>query len=210
MKTSHGRAFDHNNKEERDQQRLTALIGGSFDPIHNGHLHLARELLKDPLISVVAFLPVGRHHFKGDRAVLSYSNRAALIARVLEPSMELWEDDASGNGFTADLIRRLRIRYPEKRFAFVIGSDNLSQLPLWREYEWLRENLFFIVIPRPGYDLRMPEPAPRCQIKAIDAPDISSSQIRALIASGQPLTGLLPQCIEEDVVKLYTQGEQHP
>jgi nicotinate-nucleotide adenylyltransferase len=123
--------------------------------------------------------------------------------------MELWEDDASGNGFTADLIRRLRIRYPEKRFAFVIGSDNLSQLPLWREYEWLRENLFMIVITRPGYDLRMPEPARRCQIKAIDAPDISSSQIRALIASGQPLTGLLPQCIEEDVVKLYTQGEQH-
>ena len=186
------------------QDTFTALIGGSFDPIHNGHLHLARELLKDPQIGELAFLPVGRHHFKRDSLVLSFADRLGLISKVLEPGMQLWDDDASGSGYTADLIRRLRMKYAGKRFAFVIGSDNLSQLPLWRDYEWLRENLVFIIVPRLGFELILPEPPIRCMIKVIDPPAVSSSQVRALIASSQTITGLVPPSIEAEVVKLYT------
>lgn len=188
-----------------DHGSLTALIGGSFDPIHNGHLHLARELLKDPSIQELAFVPVGRHHFKRDQMILSYAQRLGLISHVLEPGMQLWEDDAQGSGYTADLIRKLQLKYPKKSFAFVIGSDNLTQLPLWRDYEWLRQNLLFIVVARPGYQGNLPEPSPRCLFPALNPPDISSSQIRSLLAKGSSIAGMVPQVIEEELIRLYGQ-----
>lgn len=188
---------------------FTALIGGSFDPVHNGHLYLARELLKDPDILELAFVPVGRHHFKMDLSILSFDERVGLISRVLEPGMQLWEDDAQGSGFTADLIRRLSSKYPDKRFAFVIGSDNLSQLPRWHEYEWLKRNLTFIVIPRPGYELVFPQNPPlSLLVKSINPPDVSSSRIRQLVLQDSPIDGLVPERIREEIITLYSRGNK--
>lgn len=188
---------------------FTALIGGSFDPIHNGHLFVAAELLKDPLINRLAFVPVGRHNFKHALTVLSFSQRSSLIARAIEPGMELWDDDEAGSGYTSDLIQRLRKSHPGMRFAFVIGSDNLPQLPQWHDYEWLRQELSFIVIPRPGYELSLPEPAPQVMIRDIHPPEVSSSQIRSRIKAGLPIDGLVPVHLKTDIIKLYKEASQH-
>jgi len=197
------------NRPGTGKSGFTALIGGSFDPVHNGHLHLARELLKDPDILELAFIPVGRHHFKHDLSVLSFEERVNLISQVLEPGMQLWEDDAEGSGFTSDLIRRLSTRYPDKHFAFVIGSDNLAQLPKWHEYDWLRQHLAFIIIPRPGYKLVFPpQPPSQYLIKPIDPPDVSSSQIRKHVSLGLPIDSLVPQSIKEEIITLYSKGNK--
>lgn len=192
----------------RLENRFTALIGGSFDPLHNAHLFLARELLKDRQISEAVFMPVGKHNFKHPQTVLGYAQRRKLISQALEPGMQLWDDDETGSGFTSDLIRLLRIRHPEKDFAFVIGSDNLAQLPRWHDYEWLVHHLTFIVIPRPGFKTILPDPAPNCLIRDIHPPDISSSQIRARIAAGLPITELVPGHLENEIIKLYTEASK--
>lgn len=192
-----------NNTEPPSPGSLTALLGGSFDPIHVGHLHIARSLLTDPLISELAFLPVGRHHFKQDSTVLDYSLRRMLILKTLENGMLLWDEDAYGTGFTSDLIRKLTDKYPQKQFGFVIGSDNLPQLPSWHQYEWLRQHLLFIVVPRPGFPLQVPEPAPRYIVSQISPPEVSSRIIRERVQQGLSIEGMVPANISRDVIRLY-------
>jgi len=184
--------------------KLTALFGGNFDPIHNGHLYVARQLLQDPLIGELAFLPVGNHHFKSGHTVLDYQVRHRLIAKVLEPGMLLWDEDNQAQGYTSQLIQRLQLKYPGMRFGFVIGSDNLPQLPSWYDYQWLQAHVYFIVIPRPGYAVIPPDPAPQYIVKHLTPPDISSSQIRSLIAKQQSIQGLVPQVVIDEITQLYT------
>lgn len=124
-----------------------ALLGGSFDPIHNGHLHIAREILKSGYVSRLVFLPNARHNFKKSNVVLDFQHRLALVRDALEPGMEAWEDDADGSGYTAELLQKLYRKHPQLLFHFVIGSDNLANLPLWYDFAWLRANARFLIIP---------------------------------------------------------------
>ena len=181
-----------------------ALLGGSFDPIHNGHLHIAREILRSGLVSGVIFLPNARHNFKQGSVLLDFNTRYDLVASVLEPGMEVWDDDAQGSGFTSELLQRLRRKHPERFFFWVIGSDNLEALPRWHDFPWLRENVRFLIIPRPGY------PASGSVLKRIRrktlkiAPsDVSSTLVRQRIQAGKSIAGLVPRSIAARVVSLY-------
>ncbi len=181
-----------------------ALLGGSFDPIHNGHLRIARQVLKSGIADTVAFVPNASHNFKKDSVVLDFSTRLDLVKTVLEPNIEAWDDDAAGSGYTADLMRRVYARYPQDRFYFIIGSDNLVNLTSWHDYPWLRQNVRFLIIPRPGYppQERLLKRIRRKTLK-MEPCELSSTRIRQLIAGGKPISGLVPEAIEEMVVKLY-------
>lgn len=197
------------NTDPSRPQRYIAIIGGSFDPIHNGHLYLAEKLCQDPEIERVAFLPVGNHNFKKDRIVLPFEQRLQLIQKVLQPGVEVWLDDASGSGYTADLMRRLQGKYPDKHFAFVIGSDNLKQLHLWYDFEWLQSNVTFLIIPRVGYELQeLDELGIKYLLKDIRPPGVSSSAIRRNIAQGLSIRGLVSDKIESQVLELYQAGSR--
>jgi nicotinate-nucleotide adenylyltransferase len=181
-----------------------ALLGGSFDPVHNGHLHIAREILDSGAADAVAFLPNARHNFKKDSILLDYAHRYDLVQKVLEPGMEIWDDDAEDSGFTSDLIKRLLAKYPGRAFLWVIGSDNLASLRNWHDFTWLRKNVRFLIIPRPGYPC---DPAAlklirRKVLKTVPI-DISSTMVRERIAEGRDLTGLVPDSIAGLITKLY-------
>lgn len=195
------------NTEAQDPKRYTAIIGGSFDPIHNGHLYLAARLSADPEIETVALMPVGNHHFKKDTTILPFEQRLQLIQKVLQPGVEVWLDDAAGSGYTADLMCRLQAKYPEKHFAFVIGSDNLATLHHWYDFEWLKANVTFLIVPRVGYELQgLDELGINYLIKDIRPPEVSSSSIRQKIAQGLSIHGLVPEEIEPQVSRLYASG----
>lgn len=181
-----------------------ALLGGSFDPVHNGHLHIAREILCSGLVENVIFLPNARHNFKGSSVLLDYTARRQLIAAVLEPRMELWDDDSEGSGYTSDLLKRLCQAYPDRAFLWVIGSDNLSTLHLWHDFPWLRSNVHFLIIPRPDFpaDNKVLKRIRHKTLKTIPS-DISSSDIRSRIRAGKPIHGLVPPGIEDRVIQLY-------
>ena len=181
-----------------------ALLGGSFDPIHNGHLHIAREILKSGYVSRLVFLPNARHNFKKGNVVLDFQHRLALVRQALEPGMEAWEDDADGSGYTAELLQKLYRKHPQLLFHFVIGSDNLANLPLWYDFAWLKANARFLIIPRPGY------PSPQNVLRRIkrktlriEPCPISSSQVRSRIAAGKPISGLVPESLEQTIIELY-------
>ncbi|MFA7542928.1 MAG: nicotinate (nicotinamide) nucleotide adenylyltransferase [Candidatus Cloacimonadaceae bacterium] len=198
-----------------------AIFGGSFDPIHNGHLQLAKEVLSLNPINKVIMVPSFHHNFKGDKLVLDYDSRLALVKEaidsyyplefLIQPAedyrcpIEVWDSERGESGYTADLIRKLANEYPKQHFAFVLGADNLEQLHEWHDYEWLRENLHFIILPRP--EAIMP-----CDILSsishiiMDIPlcEISASEIRRRIAAGESIHGLVPEGIEAKVIELYS------
>ncbi|NLN85717.1 MAG: nicotinate (nicotinamide) nucleotide adenylyltransferase [Candidatus Cloacimonetes bacterium] len=181
-----------------------ALLGGSFDPIHNGHLHTAREILRLKAADTVVFLPNATHNFKRDKVLLDYSRRRELIAKVLEPGMEVWDDDAEGSGYTADLIRGLQQKHPDRSFLWVIGSDNLAELHRWHDFNWLKNNVRFLIIPRPGHPAnpKVLKKIRRKTLKTVPS-DISSTQIRQIIREGGSIRGLVPTAIEKSVVEFY-------
>ena len=181
-----------------------ALLGGSFDPVHNGHLHIAREILRSGSAESVVFLPNARHNFKRDSVLLDYERRRELVAAVLEPGMEVWDDDAQGSGYTSDLLKRLYQKHPDRCFLWVIGSDNLAGLPRWHDFNWLKGQVRFLIIPRPGY------PAAEAVLKRIrrktlkiTPSEVSSTLVRARIKTGESIADLVPQRIEERVKQLY-------
>lgn len=182
-----------------------ALLGGSFDPIHNGHLQIARQVLKAGFISRFIFLPNARHNFKQGSVVLDFEQRMDLVKATLEPGMEAWSDDATGTGYTSDLLRKIYQKYPRDDFYFVIGADNLAELHHWHDFPWLRKNVRFLIIPRPEYPLdnKILNRIRRKTIK-VELCNISSSQIRALIAEGKSISGLVPRAVEERIVHLYS------
>ena len=183
-----------------------AILGGSFDPIHNGHLGLARQILELSPVAKVVFMPNHRHRFKPSELRLSFNERCKNIRLALasHPEFELWLDDSTGSGYTADLMQRLHSLHPEKKFCFVIGSDNLDNLQQWYNYEWLRSNLFFLIIPRPGAELLSPTLSQiRHFVLKTEPIDVSSTQIRRLIRAGKSIAGLVPEPMESILTECY-------
>ena len=191
----------------RELEGATAILGGSFDPIHNGHLHIAEQVLYWTRITKILFIPNGKHHLKQATVKLSYAERYQLVvsATAYEPRFAVSQADKSGSGYTADLIKKLNAENPEIYYTFIIGADNLPQLDKWFDFSWVAKHIHFLVLPRPGYpiDLQI-----LSQIKAsllpIELSPISSTAIRAKIALGESISGLVPKAIEERVVQLYT------
>jgi len=187
-----------------DPTRYHAILGGAFDPIHLGHLNIARHLARLSHIEAVVFVPVRNHNFKRNGIALDWESRHSLISKVLEPGMLLWDCDSRGTGYTSDLMQGLTRRHPDKRFIFVIGADNIAALPQWHAADWLRHHTRFLAVCRPGYTVPRDLP-PGFHIEFADVPplDVSSTEIRARIAAGLDISEMVPETIAGEVVALY-------
>jgi nicotinate-nucleotide adenylyltransferase len=203
-----------------DLRGAWAILGGSFDPIHNGHLYLAKEVLSLSPIQKVILVPSYKHNFKGDRIVLDYDLRLELAKAavdhfcplhfIIQPvedfrsPIEVWDAERNESGYTSDLIRKLKQQRPEQNFAFIMGADNIKKLPEWHDFEWLRENLHFIILPRS-------ESSMSCDVldmikhSILEMPlcPISSSEIREKIARGESIAELVPPALEQRIRDLY-------
>jgi nicotinate-nucleotide adenylyltransferase len=199
-----------------------ALLGGSFDPIHNGHLYVAKEVLSLSPVHKIILIPSFNHNFKGDSIVLDYDSRLALAQEAVDhftplnfaiqtaedfrTPIEVWDAERGESGYTSDLIKKLVAQRPEQKFAFIIGADNLQKLPDWQDFHWLKDNLHFIILPRP--ESTMPCDVLSCINHSIlDMPlcPISSSLVRERIARGESITDLVPQGLEDRIRALYRQ-----
>lgn len=199
-----------------------AILGGSFDPVHNGHIYLAREVLSRTPVSKVLMVPAYKHNFKKKDIFLDYDLRLELLKKAIQncnllkfvsqpaeefsTPIEVWDSERGESGYTSDLIRKLKGELPEQNFAFIIGADNLEKLHLWHDYKWLKENVIFIVLPRPNAIIP-------CNILSeithhfLDIPmcEISSTQIRSRIARGQSITGMVDPTIEEEIIRSFNE-----
>jgi nicotinate-nucleotide adenylyltransferase len=185
-------------------------MGGTFDPIHHGHLVAAEEARWQFRLDQVLFIPTGQPWQKPagvspaeDRylmaAIATASNPAFAVSRL--------EIDTPGPTYTVDTLRRLRAELPAgTRLLFIGGTDLLRQLPTWREPEQVLALVEFIAASRPdadidGLDQQLPSAAGRVHRMEIPALAISSSDIRARVARGAPIEYLVPEGVARYIQK---------
>ena len=183
------------------------LLGGSFNPVHEGHLALARCALRYGGVERVVFLPTGNPPHKHD-GLADKLHRLAMVELAIagEDGMAVSREEIDREGviYTVDTLGRLRARYPECRWAYLIGADTVGQLGTWRHIEEVIRLCSFLVMMRPGEErgevLRDAERwrAAGADIRflEVDGPAISSTEIRALAAAGEPLAGLTTLPVE--------------
>jgi nicotinate-nucleotide adenylyltransferase len=202
----------------------TALYGGSFDPIHHGHLILAREAMEQLALDRVIFIPAAQSPFKLDRAPAPAAVRLAMVRAAIAGETR-FECDASeigreGPSFTVDTVEAWKQKASGDELFYFIGEDHLLELPKWRRFEELREMVKFIVFARlnapPGPDFvsiilgREPSGSSRFSPVIQRRVDISATDIRKRIAEGRSIRYLVPEAVREiiETHRLY-QGDTH-
>jgi len=183
--------------------RAVGLMGGTFDPIHYGHLLAAEEARQRFHLERVIFVPNGQPPHKKDYQVTPAERRyeMALLATASNPHFEVsrLELDRPGPSYSVDTVAVFRRQLgPEVRLYFITGADAILEILTWRNPEGLAAECEFIAVTRPGYDLaRLEQAVPRlaaARVHALRAPgvDISSTEMRRRAAAGESLRYLTP------------------
>lgn len=176
------------------------LFGGSFDPVHNAHLALARLALSELPLDEVRWVPVGQPWQKA-RQLAAPAHREAMVRLAIEgePRFKLdrTELQRSGASFTLDTVRELQAQHPGRQWVLILGQDQYAGLHTWRDWRALLSRVSLAVAKRPGA-LQQPHPDVLAVAhRAVPLPmmDVSSTKIRERIASGQGIDDLVPAAV---------------
>jgi nicotinate-nucleotide adenylyltransferase len=187
-----------------------AVLGGTFDPVHLGHLAVAAEAIQLLDLTEVVFMPAGQPYFKDLAAITPAADRLQMLKLAIagQPrySLSLMEIERPGPSYAVDSMTRLKARLePQDELYFVMGWDSLLSLPQWYAADRLIEICRIIAAPRPGYprpdlariEAALPGLSRRCTIMARPLIDISSSAIRRRVAGALPVEDMLPAAVWE-------------
>ncbi|MFI2374417.1 nicotinate-nucleotide adenylyltransferase [Streptomyces sp. NPDC018964] len=185
------------NGPARQGRRRLGVMGGTFDPIHHGHLVAASEVAAQFGLDEVVFVPTGQPWQKSHRAVSAAEDRylMTVIATAENPqfSVSRIDIDRGGPTYTVDTLRDLRALNPDTDLFFITGADALAQILTWRDSEELFSLAHFIGVTRPGHhltDAGLPEGG--VSLVEVPALAISSTDCRARVAKGEPVWYLVP------------------
>ena len=182
-------------------------MGGTFDPVHHGHLVAASEVADRFGLDEVVFVPTGRPWQKADREVSSPEDRylMTVIATASNPrfSVSRIEVDRPGPTYTVDTLRELRSRRPEvDELLFITGADALAEIVGWHGSADLFDLAHFVGVTRPGHELKDPGlPAGKVSLIEVPAMAISSTDCRARVAAGKPVWYLVPDGVVQYIAK---------
>jgi nicotinate-nucleotide adenylyltransferase len=181
-------------------------MGGTFDPVHHGHLVAASEVQARFELDEVIFVPTGQPWQKTDRKVSATEDRylMTVIATASNPrfSVSRVDIDRGGTTFTIDTLRELHAAYPDAELFFITGADALEQILSWRQAEELFSLAHFVGVTRPGYRLDDAH-LPNGSVSLIDVPAmaISSTACRERVANGLPVWYLVPDGVVQYISK---------
>lgn len=184
-----------------------ALYGGTFDPIHHGHLILAREAREQLALDRVVFIPAARSPFKPGIAITPPELRLAMVRAAIaeEPGFEVDDTEITrgGTSYTVDTVLSVRAREPDAELFWLIGQDHVRELPKWHRYTELCELVTFAVFTRRDGD-PLPEHLPRVTRQI----DISATDIRSRVANGLSIRYLVPESVRELIAqnRLYSRN----
>ncbi len=200
------------------------LFGGSFDPVHNGHLALARRALETVPLDRVLFIPAANSPFKRGRMHAGAEDRAEMLRLALEgePRFQLSRADLDRGGvsYSIDLVRGMREAYPDAELCFLVGADSLAGLHHWYCAGELVRLCRFVSFGRTGTRID-PEtlgfsPEINARLAADFVPDfdepVSSTDVRDRLARGDPAPDLLPSSVAEYALRhgLYSNNTRTP
>lgn len=202
--------------------RRIGIMGGTFDPIHNGHLVCAEQVREDFKLHAIIFIPTGQPVFKRGKKIASGEERLAMCRGAIADNpffdVSAIEVAREGDTYTIDTLRTLRAHYPSNvELFFIAGADAIASVSKWKDSDEMGKLAHFIGVDRPGYELSeerrtaIKASAPGIDISflTIEALAISSSELRNRLESGRSIRYLTPQVVVDHVMehKLYTNEE---
>ena len=194
------------------------VLGGTFDPVHKGHIMVAEEARARLDLAEVLFVPAGQPPLKEDSPILAVEHRVQMVRLAIADypyyKLSTIEIDRPGPSFTVDTIVELRDKLGDgDELFFIVGWDSLAQLPKWKEPSRLIKICRLVAVPRPGYSL--PDlnsldaviPGLSRRVILLDRPeiDINATEIRERVAQGLSIRHLVPEPVAEYIRqhKLY-------
>jgi nicotinate-nucleotide adenylyltransferase len=218
------------------EKQKIGLMGGTFDPVHKGHLAVARQVLDRYRLDIILFLPAAQPPHK-ERRLTQFAHRLAMLEACLaeEPAMSATALEAERRppSYTVDTLAELHRRLGEQNFYLIIGADMFVEIELWHRYRDIFRLADLIVAARPGVS----DDAVRQQAEALPGPftyeprqrlwqrrdgfrifylaetaeDVSSTRVRRLLARGEPVDELLPGPVLHYIRRhgLYATAAQH-
>lgn len=195
-------------------------MGGTFDPIHNGHLVAASEVAYRFQLDQVVFVPTGQPWQKAGRDVTAAEHRylMTMVATASNPrfTVSRVDIDRKGPTYTIDTLRDLRELFPDAELYFITGADSLASIMSWRDWEVMLEMANFVGVTRPGYELSkdmLPlESQTGIELIKIPAMAISSTDCRERAREGEPVWYLVPDGVVQYIAKnnLYGPNPDKP
>lgn len=194
------------------------IMGGTFDPIHNGHLVAASEVVHRFNLDQVLFVPTGQPWQKEQHNVTDAEHRylMTVIATAADARFEVSRVDIERPGptFTVDTLKDLRVQFgAELELFFITGADALSKILTWRDHEAVVEMAHLIGVTRPGHKLQNPGlPSEAITLMEIPALAISSTDVRARVAKSEPIRYIVPDGVSFYIKKhrLYLDADKNP
>jgi nicotinate-nucleotide adenylyltransferase len=198
-------------------RRRIGVMGGTFDPIHHGHLVAASEVHAWFGLDEVVFVPTGQPWQKSDRVVSSAEDRYLMTVIATASNPRFWvsrvDIDRGGPTYTIDTLRDLRAQVADAELYFITGADVLGDIFTWRDATELFELAHFVGCTRPGYAMDASSllgiPRDRVTIVEIPALAISSTDCRNRTSAGEPVWYLVPDGVVQYIGKHNLYGTRH-
>ena len=185
----------------------TALFGGTFNPLHNGHLAIAQSVLEQGLADEVWILITPCNPWKKDQALLDDRLRYDMVAQAVKEMDGVrasdYEFKLDKPSYTANTLRRISADYPDREFILTIGADNWVKFHNWRDADYILDNYPIIVYPRQDYPIE----SISGKATILDCPlmNVSSTQIRQMVKDGLSIDEKVPASVARTIqnLKLY-------
>ncbi|MEX0761945.1 MAG: nicotinate-nucleotide adenylyltransferase [Dehalococcoidia bacterium] len=182
------------------------VFGGTFDPVHNGHIAVAQHVLQAMDLDTMLMVPAGDPYMRSEGPVADAAHRVAMLEAAVADAPGLTistvDVDRPGPTYSIDTIEDLKTHFgSDTEYFLVVGADSLNALPRWKDVDRLVKESTLVVVGRPGADKReaMPPGHPAKNATFIKGPmvDVSATEIRRRLAAGQPVTGMIPEPVED-------------
>jgi len=186
------------------------VMGGTFDPIHNGHLVAASEVASAFNLDEVVFVPTGSPYLKEKVTPAEHRYLMTVIATASNPRFKTSriDIDRGGDTYTVDTLTEMTEMYPGAELVFISGADAIAQILTWKDVDKLWPLAHFVAVSRPGHQLTIPD-APAGSISSLEIPAlaISSTDVRARVRAGKPVWYLVPDGVVQYIAKNKLYGD---
>jgi nicotinate-nucleotide adenylyltransferase len=192
--------------EAEHRRPRIGVMGGTFDPIHNGHLVAASEVAQHFHLDEVVFVPTGQPYQKQNATPGEHRYLMTVIATASNPmfTVSRVDIDRGGPTYTIDTLRDLRKEHPDAELFFITGADAVEQILDWKNIDELWSLAHFVAVSRPGHTLTV-SGLPREDVSLLEVPAlaISSTDCRARVSRGFPVWYLVPDGVVQYISKYH-------
>ncbi|KQQ95321.1 nicotinate-nicotinamide nucleotide adenylyltransferase [Leifsonia sp. Leaf325] len=189
---------------EPSRRRRVGVMGGTFDPIHHGHLVAASEVAQSFDLDEVVFVPTGQPWQKAAVSTGEHRYLMTVIATASNPrfTVSRVDIDRTGPTYTIDTLRDIRAAQPDAELFFITGADAIAQILTWKNVHELWELAHFVAVSRPGHDLSI-SGLPQADVSLLEVPAlaISSTACRERVNRGYPVWYLVPDGVVQYISK---------